>query len=87
MLTDNSLTQVRRSVLSLCVSSEWRDSLQVELGSYPDLCWPWEVGPWQACPVLHADVLVQCDGTFSDGTQCDNSVVYSLASASCGRMK
>jgi len=72
MLTDDGSTQVRRSVLSLCVSSEWRDGLQVELGSYPDLRWPWEVGPWQACPASHADALARCSGAFSDGTQRDN---------------
>ena len=72
MLTDDGLTRVRCPVLSLCVRSEWREGLQVELGSYPALRWPWEVGPWQACPASHADALARCSGAFSDGTQRDN---------------
>ena len=72
MLTDHGSTLVRQSVLSLCVRSERRGGLQVELGSYPELRRPWEIGPWQACPASHADALARCDGAFSDGTQRDN---------------
>ena len=86
MLTDRDMTRVRGSVLSLCVRSEWRGDLQVELGSYPELRRPWEVGPWQACPASHAEALARCDGAFSDGLSATTVAVCSLASASRGHM-